>query len=135
MKNECCKFAHDFDELRLWETEYKQLSLIECAITEKEQRKRMFIDKTDFHQRPLFFVKNLDYVWLHSYQFSPRYKLSGHLPVSQEEINRNEPLRHRIREIMHREQWDKVLTFLEATFPEANFTIDMLSCWFARLGF
>lgn len=43
MKREHCKFAHDFDELRLWESEYKQLSLMECAITEKEERKRMFI--------------------------------------------------------------------------------------------
>lgn len=62
----------------------------------------MFIEKTDFHQRPLFFLKNLDYTWLYQYQFSPRYQLSGKDPVSQEEINHSEPIRHRIREIMHR---------------------------------
>ena len=36
---------------------------------------------------------------------------------------------------MHREQWDKVVAFIEDTFPEGNYTIDMFSTWFAKLGF
>ena len=95
----------------------------------------MFIEKTDFHQRPLFFIKKLDYTYLYRYQFTQRYKLSKIDPVSIEEVNKNQALRHRIREIMHREQWDKVTDFIEENFPNVDYTIDMFSNWFARLGF
>jgi hypothetical protein len=36
---------------------------------------------------------------------------------------------------MHREQWDKVVAFIEQAFPEGNYTIHMFSTWFAKLGF
>lgn len=56
---------------------------MECSISDKEDRKRMFLDKTDFHQRPLFFVRQLDYYWLYHYQFTERYKKANIEPVSQ----------------------------------------------------
>ena len=89
MKTECCKFAHDFDELHLNDIEYEELHLLEGEKVKKEERKKMFLDKTDFHQRPLFFVRQLDYYWLYNYQFSDRYKKAGIDPVSQNEINKN----------------------------------------------
>jgi hypothetical protein len=134
MKSEHCKFAHDFDDLQLQEMEYKQLALQEFAVSEKEERKKMFLEKTDFHQRPLFFLRHLDYTWLYRYQFTPRYQLANTPAVPLEEINKDERLRHRIRDILHREQWDKVIAFIEETFPEADFTIDTFSAWFAALG-
>ena len=95
----------------------------------------MFIEKTDFHQRPLFFIKKLDYTWLYLYQFTDRYKKTGKELMSVEEINKDEGSRNRIREILHRQQWDKVVSFLENLFPNADYTIDMFSSWFSRLGF
>ena len=69
---------------------------------EKESRKKLFLEKSDFHQRPLFFIKNLDYLYLYNYQFSERYKKSGIAPVSVADINKKDDIRTRIREIMHR---------------------------------
>ncbi len=36
---------------------------------------------------------------------------------------------------MHREQWDKFITFIENTFVNVDYTISMFSNWFARMGF
>lgn len=36
---------------------------------------------------------------------------------------------------MHREQWDKLVAFIEKTFVEVDYSISMFSNWFARLGF
>ena len=72
----------------------------------------MFIEKTDFYQRPIFFIKYLDYTWLYRYQYSERYKKSNNSLLTQAEINKNESVRNRIREIMHREQWDKFIIYI-----------------------
>lgn len=36
---------------------------------------------------------------------------------------------------MHREQWDKMINFIENVYPKVDYTIDMFSFWFAYLGF
>ena len=95
----------------------------------------MFTEKTDFYQKPLFFIKQLDYNWLFSYQFSERYQKSKHPVLTLQEINKHEDARNRIRQIMHREQWDKVLNFIQTIYPDTDYTIDMISFWFAYLGF
>jgi hypothetical protein len=95
----------------------------------------MFLERTDFHQRPLFFIKNLDYIWLYRYQFTERYKKTGNEPLSVAEINKNESIRNRIREILHREQWDKFISFIESLCPSVDYTISMFSTWFGKLGF
>ena len=97
MKSEHCKFAHDFSELDLEAEDYKQISKIDWPMGEKEARKRIFLDKSDFHQRPLFMIKNLDYLWLYNYQFSERYKKAGIAPLSLGELKKNEAVRTRIR--------------------------------------
>ncbi len=74
-------------------------------------------------------------MWLYNYQFTERYKKSNIEPLTIEEVNKNDIVRNRIREIMHREQWDKFINFIELTFPDADYTIQMFSAWFAKLGF
>jgi hypothetical protein len=36
---------------------------------------------------------------------------------------------------MHREQWDKLIDYIETICPDVDFTISMFSTWFGKLGF
>ena len=77
----------------------------------------------------------MPYQVLYDYQFSERYQRSK-VPVhSSKEISKERTIRFRIREIMHRENWDGFIEYLESSYPEADFPISFLSYWFGKFGF
>ena len=73
MKSEYCKYAHDFHELAL-ETfvsgEDDAYGSENDTISDKDKRKKFYTFNNDFHQHPLFFIKDLPYTWLYQFQFS-----------------------------------------------------------------
>jgi hypothetical protein len=55
--------------------------------------------------------------------------------VSLDEIEEDHKVRIRIREVMHREEWDKVIDWLEDECPHGDLTISIISLVYAWVGF
>lgn len=83
----------------------------------------------------MFILKNVKYYVLYEYQFTERFKKSN-LPVHDiDTISNDRSVRIRIREIMHRENWDGFIDFLESRYPDTNYPISFISFWYANFGF